>query len=148
MAVLLAILSTPVADRWLSCVLQRLLTRVTGLEARDYAGLLHLSDHWMVGEIHIREGDWIADRALREMDLPGEGVLVLGIHRRTGHWIGAPGPATCLRPGDTAVLYGPRDVLDDVDDRRGGGAGEASRAQARARFSRTLEEQACRDSPQ
>jgi hypothetical protein len=99
MAVLLAVLSIPVAARWLSRVLRRLLTRVTDLEARDYTGLPHLSDHWTVGEIHIREGDWIADRALREMDLPGEGVLVLGIHRRTSHWTAPPGRTRACAPG-------------------------------------------------
>ncbi|MGH4031142.1 TrkA C-terminal domain-containing protein [Actinomycetota bacterium Odt1-20B] len=147
MAVVLAVLSTSVADRWLSRVLHRLLARFTDLEARDYAGLLHLSDHWTVGEIRVRADDWISGRALRELDLPGEGVLVLGVARRTGQWIGAPGPDTCLRPGDTAVMYGPHDVLDDLDDRRRGRVGEDARADARARFSRTLEEQARLDPP-
>ncbi|MGW7384409.1 hypothetical protein [Streptomyces sp. NPDC054794] len=91
-------------------MLQHLLTRFTDLEARDDAGLLHLSDHWMVGEIRIREADWIADRALRDMDLPGEGVLVLGIQRRGGRWIGRQVLTLACAPGDTAVLYGPRDI--------------------------------------
>ncbi|MBV7694118.1 cation:proton antiporter regulatory subunit [Streptomyces sp. TRM70350] len=141
MALLLAVLHTPSADRWLTGVLQRLLRRFTRLDARDYAGLLHLSGQWMIGEVRIREEDWVANRALREMDLPGEGVLVLGIQRRTGKWIGAPGPETCMRPGDTAVLYGPRDVLADLDDRRRDHTGEQARGDARARFSRTLQEQ-------
>ncbi len=141
MAVLLAALHTPIADRWLTGVLQRLLRRFTRLDARDYAGLLHLSEHWMVGELRIREEDWIANRALREMDLPGEGVLVLGVQRRTGKWIGAPGPETCMRPGDTAVLYGPRDIIADLDDRRRDRTGEQARGDARARFSRALQEQ-------
>ncbi|MET8453822.1 hypothetical protein [Streptomyces sp. NPDC005209] len=58
-----------------------------------------MSDHWMVGEIRIREADWIADRALRDMDLPGEGVLVLGIQRRGGRWIGRPVLTLACAPG-------------------------------------------------
>ncbi|WP_037650073.1 cation:proton antiporter regulatory subunit [Streptomyces flavidovirens] len=135
---LLIVLRTAAADRWLTHVLQRLLRRFTTLEARDYAGLLHLSDNWMVGELRVCEDHRVVDQPLRRLDLRGEGVLVLGIQRRSGRWVGAPRPETCLRAGDVMVLYGPREVISDLDVRRRDSSAEVNRAAARARFQQEL----------
>jgi uncharacterized protein with PhoU and TrkA domain len=48
--------------------------------------------------------------------------MVLGIKRRGTPYLGVPGKATEIEPGDTLVLYGHEDRLIELD-RRGRGAG-------------------------
>lgn len=111
-------------SRWIDEQMSKLITaalkRWTDLEIRDYAGLLHLSDDYAVVEMQVAEGDWIADRELSQLHLADEGVLVLGIEKNDGKYLGAPRGRTKLLAGDTALLYGPRKVLTDLDARRAG----------------------------
>ncbi|MGH7138993.1 MAG: hypothetical protein ACREHD_24875 [Pirellulales bacterium] len=50
-------------------------------------------------------------------------LLVLGIERTDGTYIGAPRGNMELLPGDTLILYGPHRNLEDLDRRRAGHAG-------------------------
>lgn len=111
-------------DRWLSAGISVLLRRFTHLDVRDYASLLRLTGDYAVREVHIQPGDWLADRRLDELRLADEGVLVLGIRRPDGHYIGAPDKTTAVREGDTVVVYGRGDALDELDQREAGPRGE------------------------
>lgn len=76
-------------SRWMRQVIERSLRRHTDLDTRDYDELLHLSGDWRVVELKVEPDDWIARRPLAELDLPEEGILVLGITRRGGRYLGA-----------------------------------------------------------
>lgn len=107
------------------------LMRAGGLDARDYAGLLQLEGGYRVGELLVEPEDWLAGRTLGELRL---GVIVLGIHRRSGEYLGAPGKETRIEPEDTLVLYGSEERLEELDRRRSGEQGDrAHAAAARAR---------------
>ena len=88
----LAVLWSIGHSRWIDEQLSKLITaalkRWTDLEIRDYAGLLHLSDDYAVVEMQVAEGDWIADRELNQLQLADEGVLVLGIEKHDGKYLG------------------------------------------------------------
>jgi uncharacterized protein with PhoU and TrkA domain len=116
------------------------LMRAGGLDVRDYAGLLQLSSGYRVGELEVEPDDWVADRTLGETRLRDEGVIVLGIHRPDGSYLGVPAPSTRIDPEDTLVLYGHERRLDELDRRKRGPAGDkahlaalAEREQAAAR---------------
>lgn len=111
-------------DRRLSSLIARMLNRVTDLDARDYSALLHLSADYTVLEMAVQEGDWIAGRALAELKLRDEGVLVLGLTRPDGTWIGAPRFDTTIQAGDTLVLYGRTPRLAELDRRPAGPRGD------------------------
>lgn len=130
-----------VIDRRLSAVIEWMLSRVTDLEVRDYEHLLHLSDEWKVGELNIDESDWVADVPLEELELLQEGVVVLGIHRRDGRYVGAPTSQTRLFPGDTALLYGQDRVIDELDHRQRGPAGDSEHEVSQARHATLVQEQ-------
>ena len=121
-------------DRWLTVLIRHLIRRTSGLEVRDYAHLLQLREGWAVGELEVAEEDWVAGRALHDLDLPGEGIVVLGIHRTDGRWVGAPTGDATLHPGDVAVLYGPRKAMSGLDERLAGIAGEQEQARSREEF--------------
>lgn len=110
-------------DRWLSKWITSVLHRWTDLEVRDYASLLHLSGDYAVAEKVVTDDNWLADRPLKSLRLNDEGVLVLGIEKADGSYLGAPRGKYVLSTGDTVIFYGPRSVLADLDVRRAGREG-------------------------
>ena len=94
------------------------LEKMDDLEIRDYASLLHLSGDYAVAELVIEPQDWLANRKLREARLSAEGILVLGINKVDGTFLGAPRGQTQLRAGDILLLYGTRKRLRNLDEQR------------------------------
>jgi hypothetical protein len=124
-------------DRYFVRLAQRALRRWTNLELRDYARLLGVRGGFTVGQLRLHPDDWLTERPLRELDLPEEGVQVLGVIRADGDYVGVPDGDTLLSPGDTVVLYGHTDRLSDLDVRRSGRSGdEAHRHAVTTRTSR------------
>lgn len=132
-------------DRGMSRVIEWGLRRWTDLDVRDYARLLDLSGDYTVRELHVKRGDWLAERELRELDLIGEGVLVLGITRETGDYTGAPTGTTRIDPGDTVILYGREAVLRELDERIAGWTGDTAHDRAVAEQRQRITEEARRD---
>lgn len=119
-----AVSLSPQVDRWLTAGIKRLLGRFTDLGPRDYATLLQLGGAYAVREVPVQPGSWLADRRLDELCLSDEGVLVFGIRRAEGDYVGAPDKAAAAHPGDTMVVYGRADVLDGLDQREAGQSGD------------------------
>jgi len=117
-------------DRWMSGWITRALKRWTDLEIRDYAGLLRLAGDYAVVELGVEPGDWLAERSLGDLRLADEGVLVLGIERPGGTYVGAPRGESRLSPQDRILLYGRQDVLADLDQRRAGDTGDMAHRRA------------------
>ncbi len=141
-AFLFGLARSRLVDRRLSQLISWALRRFTALEARDYAHLLHLRDDYGIAELAVAEGDWMADRALG--DLGREGVVVLGVRCPGDHFIGAPGPDTRIRAGDTLIVYGRSLRIGDVDVRRAGDAGDRGHAEARDEHARVAREEHAR----
>ncbi len=115
-------------DRRLSTVIARALRRWTDLDARDYAALLHLSGPYTVMEMAVNAGDWVAGRPLENLALRDEGVIVLGISRPDGTYLGAPRFDTEIRANDTLVVYGRSPRLCELDRRPAGPLGDERHA--------------------
>jgi len=110
-------------DRRVSIIIGWALKRWTSLELRDYASVLHLSKGYMVSEFSVRESDWLAGGQLQNLNLASEGVLVLGIEKPDGTYLGAPRGPTTIEAGDTLFLYARRESLEALDRRRAGHEG-------------------------
>jgi hypothetical protein len=133
--------ASQIVDRAMSRVIERALRRFTDLDVRDYAGLLRLADQWLVGEIEVEEGDWLCDVPLSDLGLSAEGVLVLGIERADGRWVGAPNRDSRLHDGDIAVIYGKRDTLERIDARERTAEGELDWVSSQVEFTAEYLEQ-------
>lgn len=129
---LLFLARSPVLDRMLRRIIELILRRYTSLDVRDYAALLHLRGQWGVAQLPVAEEDWIASRPLGELRLPEEGVIALGVERSHGAWVGAPSEDIHLQVGDVVVLYGRKQMLEDIAARLHGDEGEAASVRLRA----------------
>ncbi len=117
-------------DRQISRLTTWALRRYTELEVRDYSALLHLAGEYKVVELEVRPGDWLADQTLGELDLRKEGLMVLGVQRPDGAYVGVPRGGTRVEAGDVLVVYGRTSALAELDRRRAGHAGEVAHQEA------------------
>jgi K+/H+ antiporter YhaU regulatory subunit KhtT len=111
-------------DRLLSRVISSALRRFTKLDVRDYARLLDLASNYAVAELGVEADSWVAEHRLADLHLPDEGVLVLGIRRSDGTFVGAPRGDTHIHEQDTLIVYGYADVLADLGTRKVGMEGD------------------------
>lgn len=136
-------------ERALDLAMRWALDRWTRLRAIDYAQLLDLSGHYGVRQLSVDEGDWVEGRRLEELHLFDEGIVVLGIHRADGDYLGVPRGETRVEADDRLVLYGRAEDLAELDERRSGPTGDEAherglREQSAERESQERREQARR----
>lgn len=129
LAVLALLTFSKFVDRILQRLIAQMLRRYTDLDVRDYANVLHISGEYGLGELQVRPEDWLAGKALREVKLSREGVLVLGI-TRGGNYIGTPDGDFVFRAGDELLLYGTAQRLREIDQRKAGIGGALAHADA------------------
>lgn len=137
---LLLIMKVRAVDRAVSRLIRLLLRRFTDLDVRDYAALLDVQGGYSVSELRVDEPDWIAHHSLEELRLNDEGVIVLGVQRLDGTYVGVPDRTTRIRPGDVLIIYGHRDRIVELDVRESGEVGENDHR--RAVLERTAERDA------
>ena len=106
--------------------------RAGGMSVRDYASLLDLEGDYAVAEKHVDAEDWMAERTLGDLCLDEEGISVLGVHRHRGGYLGLPRGDVLIEPSDRVVLYARESLLDELDERPRGEAGEAAHEAAAA----------------
>jgi TrkA-C domain len=106
------------------------LRRWTRLDVHDYAALLHVGGEYIVTELDVERGSWLADRSIAGLALRDEGVIVLGVERPDGSYLGVPQGRTVLVAGDVLIVYSRSGVLAELDQRRRGASGEAAHAAA------------------
>jgi len=100
------LLNVGFVKRPLDRLMTRVLKRAGVIRALDYDVLLHVKEGFSVSEVELWEGHPYAGRELRESRPSDAGIVVLGIHRQDGSFVGAPGKDVVLHPGDVAMVYG------------------------------------------
>jgi MFS family permease len=139
--ILLLLSRSRLVNKILSWVMNKALRRWSDLKVRDYFSLLRLHGDYHVNEIMLKEGDWLVGKKIRQCRLRDEGVLILGLVRDDGTYVGAPRADTEFYPGDTLILYGRAEALRDLDRRRAGGEGDVAHQAAVGAQQRRLAEQ-------
>lgn len=123
-AILLTLAVSPWTNRVLQAVVSWLLRRYTRLDVQDYSSLLRLAGEYQVGELYIKDSDWLVEKDLAMAGLHKEGILVLGIRRRDGTYIGVPGARSKILAGDTLLVYGRESSIAGLDERVEGRLGD------------------------
>ena len=138
--VLWSLFKSPWIEQQLNRPIAFALRQFTKLDVRDYVSLLELSSGFAVTEMLVEADDWVAGKTLVELGLAREGVLILGIRRKGGVYLGAPSSTNRIESGDTLVIYGPHQRLDDLDSRYHGAAGDEAHELATQEYDEYLEE--------
>lgn len=141
--VLIRLAQSEAVNRGLSRIIERALRRFTEIDVRDYAGLLHLQEDWIIGEMVIEEDDWFCHRTIDDLHLADEGVMVLGIERDGHRWVGAPSAGTRFHANDVVILYGLQETIERIDARERTADGELDWVTSQIEFTeRYLQQQA------
>lgn len=117
-------------ERVLSRVITKALHRWTRLDIQDYVAVLQLENGYAVSEMKVEPGDWLAGKTLQEAALTNEGVLVLGIRKLDGTYLGAPRGNSRIEVDDLLILYAQIHRLEELDRRRAGPPGEIAHREA------------------
>lgn len=123
-AIMFAVFTSRFVDSYISSWVESALRRFTRLNVQDFTSLLHLHDGYVVVELQVNLDDWVANKKLSQCSLTSEGVLVLGLTRESGTYVGSPNGETEVQPGDVLTVYGPADRLEELDIRKQGYQGD------------------------
>lgn len=117
-------------ELWMNRMIQIALERWTDLNVVDYYSLLNIEEDYEVMRMRVESGSWLEDQQLRELNLPEEGVSILGIIRPDGSYLGVPRAETTLHAEDVLVAYGLKESLDELRGRIAGTAGDVAHEKA------------------
>lgn len=125
---LFGVMSVPPVRAATEWVIRLTLRRAGVIRPMDYDLLLRVVHGYVLSELVVAPESSIAGRTLTESGLGQLGVLVLGISRTDGSYIGAPAGRDVIEPGDQLIVYGREEDLQGLGlaGRRGrasGGAG-------------------------
>jgi K+/H+ antiporter YhaU regulatory subunit KhtT len=130
-----------IVNRNLTKLIDKMLSKYSSLKVQDYASLMHLSKDYRVAELLVNDGDWLSEQTLKETKLSEEGLLVLGINRPKGEYIGTPRGTTQILPGDVLIVYGRIDEIKSVDIRRKTKRGDTQHKKAVEKQKEILDEE-------
>ena len=118
-----AVLFLVASSKWLDDIMFRLISwaikRFSGIEIVDFHALLRMQEGYYVMTLAVEEEDWLVGRSLNELRLSDMGVNVLSINRIDGVFVGSPVGSNYVRNKDTLILYGTRESIEYLDNRRG-----------------------------
>ena len=106
-----AIFRLKIVKRILESIIKASLEKFHQVRAIDYETILRSSDGYAVMQVEIEKGHPMIGRTLAGVELGRQGVLVLGIKRADGNYIGAPHSTSEILEGDTLTVYGQEDDI-------------------------------------
>lgn len=106
LVVLLAVSRMALFQRILDHVIQSTLERTGMVRALDYELLLRIQHGYVVSEIEVLAGTFLAGRTLRQSRPWDKGVVILSIKRDGSTHPGIPGRDDMIHPNDVVTTYG------------------------------------------
>ncbi len=142
LSLLWVIAASHFVERNLNRIIAWGLKKWTRLEIQDYIAILHLQNEFAVWEMKVEPNDWLTGKSLIEAGLSREGVLILGIQRKGGVYIGAPQGISKIHAGDVLGMYGPIPRLEELGQRQTGKTGDQAHQDAIVEHQEELRAQA------
>ncbi|TXK73657.1 TrkA C-terminal domain-containing protein [Mesonia sp. HuA40] len=124
MAIIWWAVQSPWVDKYLSKVIGKALKKYTSIEVKDYASILHLAEDYRITELRVDEDSWLTNKSLNQLALRKEGIIVLGIKRKDGQYLGSPNGSSLVKTGDLLTMYGKEEVFLNLNQRKRNLVGE------------------------
>lgn len=122
--VLLILTRLPLFDSIIGWIIRRAMKDEIKLYRNDYDSLLFVGGEYEVVKTLVKKDSWLADKSLGVLSLSDEGILVIGVQRVDGYFVGSPRGTSVLYPGDRVIFYGREDRLAKITEREAGLAGD------------------------
>lgn len=145
LAVLVTLYRSRWIDRRLSLAIDWALQRYTDVDVRDYSAVLRLRGDYQLVDLHIEDDSWMAGRRLGELRLRDEGLVVLGIERPDGTFLGVPDGDSEITVGSIVHLYGRAEAQQALDERHRGLRGDLEHRDACAQQARIADDEETAD---
>lgn len=124
MALLWGLSKSKWVERRFVKMINKALEKFTSLKIRDYVELLDLKGDYEITVIEVKEGDWMENRTVGNLQLWEEGINLIGIQRDDGTYIGTPQGETKITNHDQLILYGRENTLKNLEKRKQDFAGD------------------------
>lgn len=112
--ILFFILKSKFVDRKVSDVIKWALSKYSSIDVHDYEDLLRVQKDYSIAEITISQENSLAGKTLLESRLLESGVMILGINKKDGSYIGVPKGGDTIEAGDIVLTYGKREKLKGI----------------------------------
>ena len=103
-----------VLQRGLDWAIRLSLTRAGVVNAMDYELLLHVRAGYSVSEIEILPKSRLAGKTLKESRPADVGIVLFGIQRDGGDFVGAPSASDKVEAGDVVMVYGKDEDIKEI----------------------------------
>lgn len=114
-ALLWGLASSERVDRALNRVINLFLPRYTHFSFRDYSCLYRLANGYNLIDVHVRPDDWIVGKSVAHDDLKQRGILVLGIEKPNGEYLGELTMETLIEVNDLLIVYAREAVIKEIE---------------------------------
>ncbi len=114
LALFLGLVNLSFVKRLLDWGIRFTLRRAGVVRALDYDLLLRVEAGYCISEVEVLESCLLANHRLKESRPADRGIIVLGINRPGGEFIGAPGPEDLIATGDIITVYGHDDAIKEI----------------------------------
>lgn len=128
-------------DRFLEKIINKMLEEFTDIRPKSFSKLMTVMEDFEVTEISAENNDWLNGSTLASLNLPDEGVLVLGIIRKDNSYIGVPRGRYEIEEADRLVVYGRAENIAEISGRHDRLAGKAEHSESVKEHQEELEEQ-------
>lgn len=108
---ILSVRPVRLATEW---VIRKSLKGAGVIRPMDYDLLLRVVHGYVLSELPVTEQSPLANKTLTDSGLGQLGVLVLGISRHDGSYVGAPAGRDVVEPGDQLIVYGREEDLQGL----------------------------------
>ncbi len=111
---LYALANTPFLRKPMDKLMRYTLERAGVVRALDYELLLNVHHGFSVSDFKISEGHPFAGKPLYESRPSDLGIVVLGVTKTDGSFVGTPSKDEVLEPGDTVMVYGSEEAVEKM----------------------------------
>jgi len=104
-------------NRALEWSIRLTLKRASAVRSMDYEPLLKVESGFCIAEFKVLADNTLAGRTIAESHPTDIGIVILGISKRVGGFIGAPGPKDRIEIGDAVTVYGHEEAIGEIRGR-------------------------------
>jgi hypothetical protein len=112
--VLYILASTGFIRRPMDALMKYSLEKAGVVRALDYELLLNVEHGYCVSDFNITEGHHFEGKPLHQSRPNDQGIVVLGIKKSDGTFVGTPNKDEILVSGDTLMVYGSEEAVDKM----------------------------------